>query len=175
MRRERNNMRWHWLANMCLAHNLRHGAELGTKEGKLPGHLFRVGAVDSMFVVDLFENVPDNDGESYRDWNWPEIRAQYEANRSPFSGAWFTLEMSTAEAARLITPGSLDFVYIDADHSETGFAADLANWVPLIRPGGLVSGHDLNWRSIRNVLDREYPGKYKAAPNSSWYFWKPEA
>jgi predicted SAM-dependent methyltransferase len=35
-----------------------------------------------------------------------------------------------------------DFVYIDADHSEDAVYADLCEWYPKVRPGGVLAGHD---------------------------------
>jgi len=35
-----------------------------------------------------------------------------------------------------------DFVYIDADHTETAVYADLNAWYPKVRPGGVLAGHD---------------------------------
>ena len=35
-----------------------------------------------------------------------------------------------------------DFVYIDAAHDEASVAADLKAWAPLVRPGGILAGHD---------------------------------
>ena len=37
---------------------------------------------------------------------------------------------------------SLDFVYIDADHSFDFIMQDLIEWSKKVRPGGIVSGHD---------------------------------
>jgi SAM-dependent methyltransferase len=37
---------------------------------------------------------------------------------------------------------SLDFIYIDADHSYAGVTADLAQAWRLVRPGGFICGHD---------------------------------
>jgi cephalosporin hydroxylase len=36
----------------------------------------------------------------------------------------------------------IDFLYIDADHSAEGCAADLDAWVPYVRPGGVFAGDD---------------------------------
>lgn len=44
--------------------------------------------------------------------------------------------------ARTVEDNSLDFVFIDADHSYVAVRADLLAWVPKVRPGGIVSGHD---------------------------------
>ena len=37
---------------------------------------------------------------------------------------------------------SLDFVYVDANHSYQGALEDMLAWFPKIRPGGLFAGHD---------------------------------
>ncbi|WP_420404568.1 class I SAM-dependent methyltransferase [Nisaea sp.] len=45
-------------------------------------------------------------------------------------------------AAERIADGSLDVVYIDADHSYDAVMRDLACYAPKVAPGGLVMGHD---------------------------------
>jgi len=45
-------------------------------------------------------------------------------------------------AAKQFTDQSLDFVYIDADHSYESCLADINAWHPKIRFGGILSGHD---------------------------------
>lgn len=35
-----------------------------------------------------------------------------------------------------------DRVYIDGDHSTEAVAADIAAWLPLVKPGGVIAGHD---------------------------------
>lgn len=48
----------------------------------------------------------------------------------------------SVEVAQQIPPSSLDFVYLDADHSYKGVMDDLKAWVTKIRPGGAIGGHD---------------------------------
>lgn len=48
---------------------------------------------------------------------------------------------STAAAARY-ADGSLDFVFIDADHEAESVYADLTAWWPKLKPGGTLAGHD---------------------------------
>lgn len=52
------------------------------------------------------------------------------------------LRMSSREAAIGQVNGSLDFVFIDADHSYEGVVSDIEAWLPKLKPGGLLAGHD---------------------------------
>jgi hypothetical protein len=57
-----------------------------------------------------------------------------------------------------VRPFSLDFVFIDGDHTEAGVERDIRAWVPIIRPGGWLLGHDHHWATVRRVIDRLCPG-----------------
>ena len=48
---------------------------------------------------------------------------------------------TTREAAQWWT-GSIDYLYIDADHGEAAVADDLARWAPFVRRGGVIAGDD---------------------------------
>lgn len=49
---------------------------------------------------------------------------------------------TSIEAAVTVPDGSLDFAYVDSNHAKAYVLADLAAWVPKVRSGGCVSGHD---------------------------------
>lgn len=44
--------------------------------------------------------------------------------------------------AKSFAAGSVDLVFLDADHSFEGVTKDLAAWLPAIKPGGFIGGHD---------------------------------
>jgi hypothetical protein len=54
----------------------------------------------------------------------------------------------------------LDWVYIDGDHSESAVFADLVGAWRAVKPGGIVSGDDVDWQDregsfpIRRALER---------------------
>lgn len=50
--------------------------------------------------------------------------------------------MDSVRAAGKFKDGSLDFVYIDGDHSFEGCRRDLEAWWPKVRAGGVIAGHD---------------------------------
>lgn len=49
----------------------------------------------------------------------------------------------SVEVAADFPDDSLDAVYLDGDHSDEAFCADARAWLPKLKPGGLLMGHDL--------------------------------
>ena len=49
--------------------------------------------------------------------------------------------MTSAKAAAFVEY-PMDFIFLDGDHSRAGVEADIAAWLPNIRPGGTLAGHD---------------------------------
>lgn len=52
------------------------------------------------------------------------------------------LELDSVAAANLYVDASLDFVFIDADHAYGSVARDIDAWLPKVKPGGVIAGHD---------------------------------
>lgn len=48
----------------------------------------------------------------------------------------------STRAADLFDPETVDFCFIDADHSYESVLADIGAWWPKIKPGGQLAGHD---------------------------------
>ena len=58
------------------------------------------------------------------------------------------------DAAAEFENESLDFVYIDANHSLPWIMDDLCAWYPKVRKGGVVSGHD--YHAMNNSVHVKY-------------------
>jgi predicted O-methyltransferase YrrM len=52
------------------------------------------------------------------------------------------LRMYSVDAADLFRKLSIDLVYIDAAHDEASVAADIEAWMPKVKYGGWIAGHD---------------------------------
>jgi predicted O-methyltransferase YrrM len=55
---------------------------------------------------------------------------------------WILKLTDSVRASHLFPAESVDFCFIDADHSYASVQADLRAWWPKIRPGGVIAGHD---------------------------------
>jgi predicted O-methyltransferase YrrM len=88
-----------------------------------------------------------------------DVYAEFRRNlrRDIASGKVIPMRMSSAEAHLVLLNqfglASFDMVFIDADHSYQGCLADIEHYFQLIRPGGLVCGHDYGWPGVRQAVN----------------------
>lgn len=82
------------------------------------------------------------------------------SNMSPLNGHYQPHRMTTDEAAPLFEDGSLDAVFIDADHTYDAVKKDIANWMPKIRKGGILAGHDYihTWPGVIQAVNESISG-----------------
>lgn len=173
--------RWQVLEALVKAHGWTSLAELGVFEGKTARHLLAscrdlhwIG-VDHWQPGDPAKDVPeqrkkrkgDTGYRSYARFPLRQYRDGVMALAAKYAPRATVHEMTTAEAALLAEDGSLDAVFIDADHSEAGVEADIRAWAPKVRPGGMVLGHDHDMPSVARAIDRLCPGYTKHA-DSVW-------
>lgn len=69
---------------------------------------------------------------------------EFQSAMKPVEGHYRAVKSDSVAAADLYDLGSLDFVFIDADHSYEGCRRDILAWLPRVRPGGIIAGHDYN-------------------------------
>ncbi len=62
-----------------------------------------------------------------------------------------------------------DMVFIDGSHTHEDVAHDLDFWWPRLRPGGLLSGHDVNQECVAHQVLHRF-GKY-SNPSNTTIWW----
>lgn len=125
------------------------GVELGLASGQLFGMLLRLFPDLHMIGVDRSLRV--------------ERREQVRAIERQYKPRAVVLEMLTDEAHTHIEDGSVDFVFIDADHRYHGVMSDIRNYRKKVKPGGLLMGHDYNpvWPGVVKAVDEVFPDAAK--------------
>jgi len=78
------------------------------------------------------------------------------------------IPLPSVEAAAQFNDASVDFVFIDADHSYDAVRADIRAWRPKLRAGGLLAGHDYDRAEVRRAVADELGDAVQARPPRSW-------
>lgn len=140
-------------------HGWRRGAELGVDKGIL--------------FSALLESCPDLHLTGVDVCPVPHRKQRCEAIAAEYADRATLHVMTTESAAELVPDASLDFVFIDADHSEPAVAIDIARWAPKVRTGGWVGGHDYNRKfpGVIAAVDRAYGRRVQTYRGSIWGVW----
>lgn len=153
----------HWLLleNMVKANGWEIGAELGILKGRTFFHLLDSCPDLRLIGVDQWEHLAESkeDGaEHYKEHDFASLPDQIRARARMYGTRASVLHMSTESAANYVPKDSLDFVFIDAGHTEAACRADIETWAPRVKESGWIAGHDWNWPSVRRAIDDLLPG-----------------
>lgn len=75
------------------------------------------------------------------------------------------LQMPSVEAAGRFQDGTVDFVFVDGDHSYEGCLADIKAWLPKLKPGGVMAGHDKHLDGVPRAIRETFGTKYRTWEN----------
>lgn len=125
-------------------------AEIGVLDGRLSQHILRgsdchLTMVDSWLPGDQQPERYKQTRDAHSDHTPSEmhgIRTLAMRVAAGYADRTTVLEMDSVAAAAKTKNGSLDLVFLDADHSVEGLRRDVAAWLPKVRKGGWIGGHD---------------------------------
>lgn len=115
------------------------GAEVGVYKGAFTEKFCEVGL--KMYAIDPWISYKGA-GRTQQD----QVRQDFLYGHTQRTLALFKdctiIRAPSMDALKQFKDGSLDFVYLDGDHSFRYIAEDLVEWSKKVRSGGAVSGHD---------------------------------
>lgn len=149
------------LAKLALRNGWTRGVELGVWNGATFRHLLDTCPALHMTGVDLWVPQPMKDvvaggraagGRSYIGDDLEGFYQALLADLPKWEGRARLIRSDTVKAASEFLFRSVDFVFIDADHTYEGVAADIDAWRTKVRVGGMLLGHDYNPEKFPGVV-----------------------
>jgi hypothetical protein len=167
-----------WYGNAFLT-----GAEIGVQHGANSLAILKNLNIKKMYLIDpyIWYSNTDDDGTS----QYNVFKRDAHARMKPFdnsSSRLFTssckiifIEKFSHDAVDDITT-QLDFIYIDGTHKYQYVKHDLEDYYPLIKPKGIICGHDFDIPDVAHAVT-EFAAKkqvkiYAKGNPCDWWFVK---
>ena len=154
------------------------GAEIGVFAGELSRRLLSRRDL-TLYLIDSWATEHRESYKTSGDFHAQLSKSKQEhfygmtRNMVQFAGERAKIiRKDSKEAAKAIPDGSLDFVFIDADHTYEGCKGDIEAWLPKIKKGGFISGHDYEntdypaW-GVKRAVDERF-GTPEKGLNFTW-------
>lgn len=81
------------------------------------------------------------------------------------------MRMTSSAACAQFRAESVDCVYIDAIHTREAVLEAAYEWLPMLRAGGIMAGHDYclsDWPGVVAAVDEMFGGPDEIFPDTSW-------
>jgi hypothetical protein len=151
------------------------GVEVGTFEGYNAVNVLKYCKLDKLYCVDPYRPYVDTIGglgDFYQE-TWDAIHAKV-VDR--LGGMAEVIRKPSLDAVVDFSDSSLDFVYLDGDHSGDNVLKEIYAWLPKVKTGGLLGGHDCLEGGVMqaitewNISHPEYDEKIYSQSNDWWLF-----
>ena len=162
---------WMWPAELCWLYNnfqpsMRH-VEIGSFCGKsLYASCGGMSDESQVWAVDpllLSQNTPSQ--------GW--VKSILIATMSHIRQRVYHIEKTSLDAARLLSGDEkFDSVFIDGSHHYADCLADIPAWMPLVKPGGIIAGHDYisSYIGVMDAVNESFPDGFSVAPETRIWF-----
>ena len=155
-----SNNRFELWSNILDKFEIKEACEVGVWKGDFANYILStVEGIEKYIFIDPWKTLPNwNKPLNVSNVEFEKVRNEaFEKNKIYFDKIK-ELRYPTKEAVKKIEDASLDFVYIDGDHTLRGITLDLFSILPKIKNGGLIGGDDFT-RNIWQHKDEFDPTK----------------
>lgn len=128
------------------------------------------------FAVDTWEGtVADNHQQIIENSFGGDIYGHFleNINKCGFENSFVALRKKSTEAAESFPDNSIDFCFIDADHTYEAVLDDIKTWLPKVAIGGILGGHDYdNKEGVQRAVNEVFGNNVFFGDDHTWYIKK---
>ncbi len=141
-------------------------AEIGSYQGRSTRALAD-NTSGVLYAIDTWKGSSDFTPEQKGQNGW--LFEQFTKNMAGLENVR-PVQMSSLEAAAAFSDRQFDLIFIDAEHDYDNVKADIEAWLPRLKPGGILAGHDYIdcYPGVLKAVADLVPG-FARAGYSIWY------
>lgn len=125
------------------------------------------------YTVDTFQgdsgSTDSKEIEAYKQVDTSKMLDEFTKNTKHLPEKLNVLINNSDLCAKMFEDNSVDTIFIDAGHSYEAVIKDIAAWLPKMKDGSIMAGHDYNsWAGVKEAVDGAFdkPGKVE---NDCWF------
>lgn len=151
--------------------------ELGAYKGKstsfIVTEIINRGRNIKFYTVDTFlgdsGSTDKKEIDAYKQVSTSNMYQKYFENTKHLKEHFSTLVNYSNEAAEYFLDESVDILFIDAGHSYEAVKKDIQAWLPKMKNGSIMAGHDYtSWEGVGKAV-RELLGTPDKVENDCWF------
>lgn len=118
------------------------GVELGSFKAEYAKFILK-NWPGTLYLIDVWRGLDDAEYEDCSNHKLhSDIYAEAIKNLVGYEDRAYMLRAKGNQVVDIFKDNSLDFIYIDANHTYEAVKEDIIHWYPKVKSGGIVSGHD---------------------------------
>ena len=149
------------------------GVEIGVWKGELSERLLLEFPKLTLYLVDPWDDVEQVTMQKNKREVVAAKMSAFNRMRQFLSRA-VILQITSVQASKEMWGGTLDFAFIDANHRSV--KEDISVWLPHIKSGGILCGHDYNgvgdrrhgW-GVKRDVDEAFNSRVNVMPGLVWW------
>lgn len=118
----------------------------------------------NFYVVDSFAE------KQYLDNDVPMYDRFYK-NTEAYTNKFQLYKKDSLECSTEFKDNSIQFLFLDTAHDSKYVKKELDVWIPKMKKGGVIAGHDYHWNGISELLEYEI-GKVNVVESCIDYIWE---
>jgi hypothetical protein len=149
--------RWEVINVFITQFNWKIGVEVGVNEGANIFEIAKNNTKSKIYGVDPYRIQRENSlyekniSQEYTDKSLNIIKRKTLKEALKYPNLEIIVDTSE-NASKQFDRESIDFVFIDGDHSYGSVKNDIKCWEPIVKENGLIMGHDYNWGDVARAV-----------------------
>lgn len=141
--------------------------EVGCYLGESTERFLMRPEIGELHCVDIWDKDYYKTMYGYQEVELGEIEKIFDDRVRVFSERIKKYKGTSEDAATALS--GFDIIYLDADHSEESIKRDIELWLPHVKLGGFLCGHDyIGYRGVYDTVNRAFGCPDRVFFDSSW-------
>jgi predicted O-methyltransferase YrrM len=150
------------------------GCEIGVCHGFTTELLLKqIPNIKKIYAVDSYPSFVDWDGTRITEERQSETKQRCFTKLSVFGEKVVFIHDTSTNFSKQVLDEELDFIFVDGDHSYEATLADITNYWPKVKKGGIFAGHDINLNTVDAAVKEFFKDKaVTVVENNAWFIIK---